>query len=166
MILLLKYWRELGLAILAVVLFGMWRSREHALVERGRAIERVRVADSALAVLRSALARADTQVVTQIRTVTREIARVDTLRDSIPVWRHDTTYIREYVTRTDSALAVCTDLAGSCALFRTTANATIAALEVKVRAIPFAVPRSCAPTGVVTFGVGALAGFFGGRALR
>lgn len=59
-------------------------------------------------------------------------ARVDTLRDSIPVWQHDTTYIREYVTRTDDALQACTELANSCEQFRRTATTLIASQKVEL----------------------------------
>lgn len=56
-------------------------------------------------------------------------ARVDSIRDTIPLWRHDTTYITEYVTRTDAALQACSELADSCTLFRVAADSTISAVS-------------------------------------
>ncbi len=93
-----------------------------------------------------------------------QLARVDTLRDSIPVWQHDTTYIKTYVERTDTALSACQALAGSCAAFRVTANQTIAALEQKLAIPP--TPRSCLPTGAVWGISGVIGGFLGARIAR
>lgn len=61
-------------------------------------------------------AEASTQAARDGTVFVRIKARVDTMRDSIPVWQHDTIYQKEYVARTDSALHACSDLANSCKL--------------------------------------------------
>lgn len=62
-------------------------------------------------------------------------ARVDSIRDTVPVWQHDTVYVREYVTRTDSALKACSLLADDCQAFRVKADQLIHSQEVELEAL-------------------------------
>jgi hypothetical protein len=61
----------------------------------------------------------------------RARARVDSIRDTVPVWRHDTTYIKQYVARTDGALSACDDLRRSCLVLGVAADSTIAAARAE-----------------------------------
>lgn len=166
----LKFWKEGLLVLLALALFAMWRSRERGLVERGQAIERARVADSILAVVRPQLARADTAVTRGAVTVTRYVDRwrVDT------AWRQDTVRIPgdtaariavpvSTVARQDTTIRQCDLLAADCAAYRAFAIQTIAALESKLAAQPVAAPRSCTVPMILSALVGAGGGYVGGR---
>lgn len=77
-------------------------------------------------------AEASTQAARDGTVFVRIKARVDTMRDSIPVWQHDTIYQKEYVARTDSALQACTDLASSCLEYRTKAEGYIHSMQVQI----------------------------------
>jgi hypothetical protein len=110
------------------------RDAEH--VRYGIAVERARVADSALAVLRPQLAHRDTVLVRDTVKVTRLVARVDSLRDTLLVHLTDTIRVKEFVARTDAALLACSEMKSDCAEFRESATATIRALEQKLAAQP------------------------------
>lgn len=134
--LVLKYWREGLLLVGAALLLTAWHGHNTALVQLGQARERARVADSTIAATAKQLARVDTLIVRDVPRVIHAAARVDTLRDSVLTHLTDTLIVKQFVARTDTALAVCTDLANDCAQFRVLANQKIAALESKVNAIP------------------------------
>ncbi len=160
---LLKQWQ--AVALVALLTFGVvqWKLHDRAKVREGVALERARIADSALAVLKPALGRTDTLLRTQIKTVTQTIARVDTLRDSIFSRIHDSVFVTRFIERADEERASCLLLSTTCKAYRDTATATIAALEAKVKAIPFVAPRSCTATGATWGLVGATVGLVVGR---
>lgn len=106
--------------------------RDQANVARGIAVERARVADSTILAWVPLLHKADTLVVHDTVKVTRTIARVDSLRDTLLLHLTDTVRVKEYVARTDSALHACSELTHDCAAFRQSANATIRALNDKL----------------------------------
>lgn len=121
-----KWYHLIALVVTAcvvVVALGEWgrRGNEYWKAEADRRSERVNY-------WKARYAEAATTVRHDVDTVRIRIARVDTLRDSIPVWRHDTTYIKEYVDRTEEALQACTELANSCESFHVTADSTIHAV--------------------------------------
>lgn len=161
----LKHWRILG----SVLLLGIGitsvtvlvHERDAALVARGTALERVRVADSTLAVLRPQLTRVDTLVRHDVKTVLAQVSHTDTLRDTVLAHLTDTVLVREFVTRADSALYACTALAHDCETYRATATATIAALTSKL-SVPVAIRPPAASCRVETgvWGIlGALSGY-------
>ena len=161
--LLLRYWH--WVAIVALVAFGWaeWTAHNRALVREGQAQERARVADSALAVLRPQLARTDTILVRDTVRLTKLLPALQVIHDTLLQHLTDTVKVREYIEKADSTVRACTDLMSSCAVFRSQATATIAALEAKVRAVPVAQPRSCVSTGAVSGLVGVGLGFLAGR---
>lgn len=121
-----KWYHLIGLVVTAcvvVIALGEWgqRGNEYWKAEAERRGERVNY-------WKARYAESSAHVAHDGDTVRIRIARVDTLRDSIPVWRHDTTYIKEYVDRTEEALHACTDLANSCEAFRVAADSTIHAV--------------------------------------
>lgn len=163
MIALLKWWREFALVALLAALLYAWHAHNLALIGQGKAIERARVADSALAVLRPALARTDTVLIRDTVRLTRLTTTLQTIHDTVLTHLTDTVLVKQYITTADSTVRACTDLLGSCTIFRRQALATIAALEVKVAAVPIAVPRSCVSTGAVSALVAAGVAFYIGQ---
>lgn len=165
---LLKYWRESLIGLLLVVAVTAWHAHDTALVERGKAQEKYRVADSALKALKPALARTDTQLVHDTVTLTVYLASRIAPAKHDTVLKHltDTVKVKEYIAQTDTALGMCRDLMSACAVFRTQAQATIAALESKVKAIPVAMPTSCVGGNALWGVLGAGVGFLGGRAIH
>lgn len=157
MIALVRFWKEGAAIVLVIMATVLWQQKTAALVREGRALERVRVADSILAIEKPIVVRLDTVVQHDTRTVTRTIARVDSLRDTLLVHLTDTLVVKEYVARTDSALKACTELSNDCAAFRASALTAIKALETKLAAQPMVIAKSCTMSNVVAAmaGVGA-----------
>lgn len=169
MMLALRFWKEALLVALAVALFAMWRSRERGLVERGRALERARVADSILAVVTPKLARADSAV---LRGTTSVMKYVDRWRTDT-AWHTDTVRVpgdttpriavpAPTVVRNDSTIKACSELARDCAAFRLFAGQKIAALETKLANQSVAQPRSCTVPMIVGTVLGAAGGYAAG----
>lgn len=165
MVLALRFWREGALVLALLGLWGLWGARDRALVERGKALERYAVADSALRATAKQTARTDTLIVHDTKTVRQTIARVDTLRDTVLAHLTDTLVVKEFVTRADSALKACTELANDCATFRTLANQRFAAYEAKLAAQPAMVVRSCTGKAMVTLVIGGVVGVGLARAI-
>jgi hypothetical protein len=147
----IRYWRETLLVVLVVTAVGLFKARDRALVERGRAVERARVADSVLTVAKAAFRRSDTVLVTKLVPAKAAAARVDTLRDSVLVHLTDTLVVKEYIEKEKEAARMCTDALGSCEIFRRDAKATIAALENQLALQPAVTvaTRSCTTSNVV-----------------
>jgi hypothetical protein len=154
----LRFWREGVIAALVVALIGMCAARDRRLEAKGAAIERSRGADSVLLAVNPLLELASIRVVHDTVRIRRTIARVDTLRETILERLSDTVIVREYIQRTDSAIAACTSLLADCASFRALSQTKIAALEAKLAVQPIAAPRSCTTSNLI---VGALS-FAGG----
>ena len=57
---LMRYWRDTLIGVLLIGLLLAWHSHNVALVERGKALERLRVSDSTIVVLQNQKARIDT----------------------------------------------------------------------------------------------------------
>ena len=158
--LLLRYWKPIaaGAVVLALVVgFELWKRN---LQNRGVAQERGRVADSTLAVIAPQLAHVETVYVRDTVRVTRTLARLDTLRDTLLQHLTDTVRVREFITRADSAAAACRDLMSDCQAFRALTATKIAALESKLQTVPVAQAKSCTISNVLVglLGVGAGAG--------
>lgn len=160
--LLLKHWQLAAIVALVSVLGVGVHRYNTALVERGQAQERARVADSSLAVNRIQLARIDTLLVRDTIKVRLAVERVVSVRDTLLQHLTDTIRVKEYIARTDTALKACSELAGDCAEFRQRATAIFAAYEAKLRAQPIATPRSCTVSNGVWGVLGASVGVVGG----
>ena len=126
--------------LLSTALLWAIHQRDAAHERIGRLEEIVRVQDSVLKVQKPVAVKYDTVVRYDTKTVTRTIAHVDSLRDSVVRFVHDTVVLR-YVQATDSALKACRDLANDCETFRASAMATIRAQEYKITALQSAKPR-------------------------
>ena len=96
-------------ALLGALVFGGWRSRD-ASFARAESKRLADVVDS----LVKARARVDTVHATTVRTVVRQVTRLDTLTRDVEVWKSDTIRVVEYVTRADSLARACTALIDSC----------------------------------------------------
>lgn len=153
--LLLRYWKEAAIVGLVLGLVAMCHARDNALVQRGQALQRAHVADSTLRAVTPKLARVDTLLVRDTVRVPHLIAKVDTLRDTLLTHLTDTLLVKEYVTRTDSAINACSDLLGDCTAFRVYATTTIQALRDKLSAQPAIVTKSCVPSNAVSVLLGA-----------
>ena len=95
--------------------------------------ESARLSDS-LRVLAVRQARVDTVHAVTVRTVVREVARLDTLTLTVDRWKHDTIAVVEYVTRADSLAQACTALIASCDAKVSIRDAEIVALKQKAKA--------------------------------
>ena len=98
----------IALAVLAVI-FGGWRSRD-ASYARAESRRLASVVDS-LVKVRS---RVDTVHAVTVRNVVRQVTRLDTLTQTVELWKSDTIRVVEYVTRADSLARACTALIDSC----------------------------------------------------
>jgi hypothetical protein len=164
MIVLLKYWH--WLAIAGLLAFGVteWELHNAAKVREGIAIERARVADSTLRVLKPQLARTDTILVRDTVRLSTLVPRLQVIHDTLLQHLTDTVLVKQFIEKADSTVKACTDLMSSCAVFRQQATATIQALESKVAAIQ--PPRSCVSTGAVWTVLGVGVGFVGAKVVR
>jgi hypothetical protein len=163
MVLVIRYWRETLIAALVLVVVGLCAHERHALIQQGIAQERSRLADSTLRVVVPQRLVHDTAVVHDTVRVRSTIARVDTLRDTVLTHLTDTVLVKEYVTRTDSALHACTELLNDCAAFRVSANQTIAALQSKLAVQPVTLSKSCTTPALVTGALGLVGGWLAHR---
>ncbi len=151
---LLRYWQAaLAVAVAAWLMIAL-HQRDAANRRIGELREKLRVADSVATVEGAKTERTAPIVQHDIKTVTRTITRVDSLRDSVVRFVHDTTVLR-YVAATDTALKACRDLVSSCDAFKTSATLTIAALKTEVtvlKAMPAKPRRLCGLGGAVGYG--------------
>lgn len=154
---LLARWRETMVVVAVIAGLAAWRARDRALEARGVALERARVADSTLAAITPQLARVDTVLVEQIRTVPKVIVATDTLRDTVLTHLTDTVLVERYVHVADSAVRACHALLVGCAAYRELSQQKIAALEAKLAAVPPV--RGCRSTGAVAALMGVAAGY-------
>lgn len=152
--LVLRYWRELTIGAAVVLLMAACHARDNALKATGIAVERARVADSTLAAVKPQLARAETLIVHDTKTVRVAVDRVVTLRDTVLEHLTDTLLVKTFVTRADSAAKACVELSNDCQAFRAFATQTIAALEAKVRVAPIATPAHRRARDLLTLSVG------------
>jgi len=161
--LLVKHWREALIGAAVLGLMAMCRSRDNVIREKARAEVLYRQADSTLKAVKPQLARVDTLLQRDTVKVRVAIDRVVTLRDTLLRRLTDTVTVREYITRTDSALAACSELSRDCAAFRLYARQTIDALELKVKSQPAFVARSCTMPSLLSGILGATGGVVLGR---
>lgn len=133
--LVLKYWREIGIGLAAVLLFAACESRDNALKRAGAAealtktvrdsnrsnAKQIRVVDT--------LVRHDTVVQRRL------IARTDTLRDSVLLHLTDTVRVREFVVATDSLKRACSETTNDCARFRQLAEVRFNNYETEIAAL-------------------------------
>lgn len=159
----LKYWKAGIVALAILVTLGAIHARDVANVDRGKAIEQARVADSTLKAVKPQLTRTDTLVVHDTVRVRYAISLLDTLRDTLLTHLTDTVLVKEYVTRADSVAKACTELSNDCAAFRAYATQTIAALQSKANAAPREIKVSCIESNLVSGAIGAAAGYFARR---
>jgi len=156
--LLLKAHWQIALAALAIT-YGTVAWREHNKSEQARGMwaERYRVADSLYRDAAKRLAHTDTVLVQSIVRVPVEIERVRVLHDTVLAHLTDTVLVKQFITRTDSAIKACTELLGSCEAFRRDATATIAALKLKAEAKPMTIKTGCVQPSLLGFAAGAAA---------
>ncbi len=146
--LIARYWSTALLAGVALALVVSIHSCNAEHIATGRALERSRVADSALAELAKAKAKTDTVYRRDTLRLVQRIARVDTLRETVLHHLTDTLTVKEYVTATDSALKVCSAVRLDCDEYRRISTAELAELRVKLAAASSVSPRSCLATGL------------------
>jgi hypothetical protein len=156
---LLKHWREDIIATLLVVVVVLFVQRDHRLIASGEAKERTRVADSTLAVVTPQRLKVDTLIVRDTVRVRGAIAATQAIHDTVLHHLTDTLLVKEYVAKTDTALAACSELSHDCAAFRASATQEIAAWKAKANAAPMIVTKSCVAPSVVTGLLAAGAGY-------
>lgn len=96
--------------LLALALFGWQGSRRDASYARAESRRLASVVDS----LERVKTRVDTVHAVTVRTVVRQVTRLDTLTQTVDRWKSDTIRVVEYVTRADSLARACTALIESC----------------------------------------------------
>ncbi|MGJ0510248.1 MAG: hypothetical protein ACR652_24650 [Methylocystis sp.] len=163
MILLLKWWREAAIVLLALGLIAYCQGRDRAKVREGIAQERYRIADSTLAVLKVAQRKIDSVFVRDTLRFTRWRDSVTIRHDTVLAHLTDTIRVKELIQVQDSAIATCTNLLSSCSARVLNLQDQLTQERAKVAAIPLATPRSCTSTGAVSGLVGLGLGFLGGR---
>lgn len=134
----------LVLVVVLVAFLASFRAGDRhraGLDQRALAGQVYRVADSVSRSLAPKLARVDTLLVHDTVKVRVAIARVTTLRDTVLQNLHDTTVVKEYVARTDTALKACSELSNDCAQFRAFAIQKFAADSTKFTAFRASIPR-------------------------
>lgn len=134
--LLLRYWRELGIAVLALGLVGACHQRDQAIRAQGVATERMRVADSTLTALRPQLARVDTIYRRDTIRLTRTRTHYDTLRESVIARIHDTTEVVRFVAAADTAIHACVEALHTCEAKQALLSTERDAWKAKALAIP------------------------------
>lgn len=167
-LLLLRYWK---LGVIAIVLvFGvtMCVQRDHALVERGVAIEKNKKADSTIKAVNEKIASLNSALTARTARIGTALGdlRTDTL------WLHDTVPVGGEVriavppstlVKMQEVQRSCGALANDCEAFRAAANLKIKALESKVAMAPTITMRSCVPSNVTVGVLAGVAGYFVGR---
>lgn len=143
----MKYWREVLIAIIVVVAALVWRQRDAALVERGRAEARARHADSLLATNAAKIARVDTVLRERLVVVPKLVTRADTILARVV----DTIYLASDTAKRNPLLPIpagevaflrdtlvpqCNALAKDCAEYKRAAEERFAAYELKLKARP------------------------------
>jgi hypothetical protein len=131
-----------GLLAVATWLVIALHQRDAANQRIGELRAQLAVADSIATAEGAKTERTAPIVQHDIKTVTRTVTRVDSLRDSVTRFIHDTTVVLRYVQATDSALHACRDLVTSCDAYKTSATATIGALRTEVTALKAMPPKS------------------------
>lgn len=85
--------------------------------------------------LRAVSAKVEVRYVRDTVRLWRTVARVDSLTQTVEVWKHDTTVVVEYVTRADSAIQACRAVVESCEERVSLRDQRITALEARGRAL-------------------------------
>lgn len=113
--LLLRYWQSA--ALVAALGFGgiMWHRHNIAEVDKGVALERARVADSARAAILVQLAHAETVYVRDTIRLSHTLTRTSTLRDTLLLHLTDTVRVKEFIAQTRQDSVACVEAANSCA---------------------------------------------------
>lgn len=113
--LLLRYWQAAAL-VAALSFAGVeWHRHNVAEVDKGVAIERARVADSARKVIALQLAQVETVYVRDTIRQTRTLRRTAELRDTLLLHLTDTVRVKEFIAQTRKDSTACVEAANSCA---------------------------------------------------
>lgn len=153
----LRYWQVP--ALVAAVGFGAYQWHEHnaSEVEKGKALERARVADSTLAVVAKAKARVDTVTIRDSVRFTRYAEKTVTLHDTVLSHLTDTVLVKQFITSSDSTIKACHDLLNDCAESKRLSALEIAALRTKLAAQPATIHRASFGAMLLHIGIGVAA---------
>lgn len=133
--LVLAHWKNVVIVAAVLTMVGFCHARDQAIADRAVARRDLAAVNHALDSTAALKRGIDTLVVHDLKTITRTIASVDTLRDSVLKHLTDTVLVERFVTRTDSALRACSALANDCAAFRSLTATREAAFEAKIHAL-------------------------------
>lgn len=162
--LLLKYKTPLAIIVLALGLCGFARAWyvDHNAAEQaiGKAAANRHFADSVIAVLDSTRLHRDTVLVHDTVTLTRFMARTDTLRQTVLAHLTDTLLVKQYVATTDSTIHSCTELLHDCAAYRASTTLELAQLRAQKDPAPLILFRPTIPQKVEYAGTAALVAAF------
>ena len=106
-----RLWSHIALGVLAVLALGLYGQEQR---KRGAAEAGERAARLELDSLRKVGARVDTVFRIQRDTFYVRRLRVDTLTQTVELWKHDTTKVVEYVQQADSTIKACGALVLTC----------------------------------------------------
>jgi hypothetical protein len=175
-LLMLKFWREIAIIMLAGTLMFACNDRDHALIAKGRAEQRVHVADSLLNVnwirLDSSAMRIAYDTTTVLRLATRVMTDTFWRRDTI-FMSSDTAHARPMIPVPVNVVATydtlgpkCTALAHDCGEYKRLAEARFKLYDEKLAVQPTQIKVSCIQPTLFGTIAGAGAGFYLGRRSR
>jgi hypothetical protein len=156
---LLKHWRDAAIVVAIGCAVWWWNAHNASERDKGMWRERYRVADSTIHIVTPERIRAETVFVHDAKRASEAIYHVQTIHDTVLTHLTDTLIVKEYIAKTDTALAACTELARDCQTFRAYATQEIAAWKSKAQAAPVATAKGHMLSNALWAGVGLLGGF-------
>jgi len=173
-LLILKYWKLVGVGLLIVALGVLLHARDAALVAKGKAEAEsaqrslvVQAKDQEIATLRKSY---DSVKAISLKSQDRVLRLL--VHDTVQTWRHDTVTVNgekrievpiPEVARTDSLQTACYDNAINCAVRASVAEKLNDSLSAEIFTLKQPRPvaqKSCATQDIIWGGIGGLAGFF------
>jgi hypothetical protein len=161
---LMRYWRDTLIGVLLIGLLLAWHSHNVALVERGKALERLRVSDSTIVVLQNQKARIDTVYRRDTMRLREVSANTAALRDTLFKNIHDTTVVLRYVKSSDSTIQTCKETLQTCEQAKAILTQERDTWKAKALTIPVARPSGSHWRSNLLWGtIGAAVGYFAHR---
>lgn len=130
-----RFWKQGAILVLIAVLLTVYRGQLIAAKRAGIAEERIRSADSTIAVLEHRIPAAETVYVRDTIRIRTTVPQLLTLHDTVVQHLTDTVLVLRYVTAADSALHACSDLVSSCETTRRLLTADRNAWKSKYEAL-------------------------------
>ena len=128
-----SWWREFAILALALTLGTCWHQHNVEQQQMGALHERLRAADSTIALKVPLVKVYDGAIVHDTVKLNHVIAQLKMLHDTARI--HDTVWVKAFVAATDSLKDRCTELSNDCQQFRANATAVMQAQDTKIKAL-------------------------------